>query len=101
MKHTPAASTDRGPQSGEEFLARPEHAEVSRQVRAAPPRYRNAIGKYSIHRSPSCLACGLCVKTCRYGVHVRPEGDRLLQRPLDYRCIGPACLDTAWESRNR
>ena len=60
----------------------------------APPRYRNEIGKYSIHRSPSCVGCGRCVKTCRYGVHVRPEGYRLVQRPLDYRCIGPACAET-------
>jgi len=88
---TPAATH---PQPVEEFLARPGYAEVSREVRTAPPRYRNEIGKYRVHRSSSCVACGRCVQTCRYGVHVRPEGYRQMQRPFDYRCIGPACAET-------
>ena len=79
------------PQAADEFLANPEYAEVSREVRPAPPRYRNEIGKFSIHRASTCIACGRCVETCRYGVHVRPEGYKLMQRPLDYRCVGPDC----------
>jgi len=82
------------PQSIEDFVSRPEFAEVSRQVRPALPRYRNEIGKFSVHRASSCIACGRCVETCRYGVHVRPEGYRLPQRPFDYRCIGPDCAGT-------
>jgi glutamate synthase domain-containing protein 2/ferredoxin len=72
----------------------PDVGEVSREVRPAPPRYRNEIGKYSIYRAPQCAACGRCVETCRYGVHVRPEGYLRVMRPYDYRCIGPTCKDT-------
>jgi ferredoxin len=74
--------------------ARPESAEVSREIRPAPPRYRNEIGKFGIHRGPRCAACGRCVDTCRHGVHVRPEGYLHVMRPYDYRCIGPGCKDT-------
>ena len=78
----------------EDFLSRPEYAQVSRQVRHAPPRYRNEIGKFSIRRSSACAACGKCVDTCQYGVHVRPKGYRAVMRPFDYRCIGPDCAKT-------
>jgi len=88
---TPAATR---PQSAEEYAARPDYAEVSREVRAAPPRYRNEIGKYGVYRSSDCVACGRCAELCRWGVHVHPEGDRRMQRPLEYRCIGPACAET-------
>ena len=71
----------------------PEYAEVSREVRHAPPRYRNEIGKYAIHRASNCAACGRCVDLCPYGVHVRPDGYKQLVRPFDYRCIGPECAD--------
>jgi ferredoxin len=74
--------------------ARLEYAEVSREVRPAPPRYRNEIGKYSIHRAPHCASCGRCVEICGHGVHVRPEGYLHVMRPYDYRCIGPDCKDT-------
>jgi ferredoxin len=71
----------------------PEFAEVSREVRHAPPRYRNEIGKYTIHRASNCAACGRCVELCQYGVHVRPDGYKQLVRPFDYRCIGPECAE--------
>ncbi|HEY6009589.1 MAG TPA: hypothetical protein VIU40_14785, partial [Geobacteraceae bacterium] len=80
--------------SPDAFLSRPDYAEVSREVRPAPPRYRNELGKYSIHRASHCEACGRCVETCRFGVHVRPEGYLHVMRPFDYRCIGPGCKDT-------
>jgi ferredoxin len=71
-----------------------ESAPVSRAVRIAPPRYRNEIGKYAIHRSSDCIACGRCIETCAHQVHVRPAGYRSIIRPLDYRCIGFACAKT-------
>src|SRR5512142_2204605 len=80
--------------SPDPFPSRPEYAEVSREVRPAPPRYRNEIGKYSVHRASHCAACGRCVETCRHGVHVRPEGYLHVLRPYDYRCIGSGCKDT-------
>jgi len=81
-------------QSAEEFIERPDHAEVSREVRPAPPRYRNEIGKFSVYRSSDCIACGRCVETCPHGVHVRPDGYRPMMRPFEYRCIGPDCAET-------
>jgi glutamate synthase domain-containing protein 2 len=68
-----------------------EYAEVVRQVRPAGPRYRNEIGKYSIHRAATCLSCGRCAERCPEGVHSRPAGYRQPLRPFDYRCIGPEC----------
>ena len=81
-------------QSGEDFLARPEYAEVSREVRPCPPRYRNEIGKYRVHRSSACTACGRCAEVCQYDVHVRAKEYQLAVRPYDYRCIGPDCAKT-------
>jgi glutamate synthase domain-containing protein 2 len=66
---------------------------VKREIRPAPDRYRNAMGKYRIDRLASCTSCGRCVEVCPYGVHVKPEGYVYLLRPQDYRCIGPACSD--------
>ena len=71
-----------------------EHPQIAREVRPAPPRYRNELGKFSIHRSSACVNCGRCVELCPYGVHTRPEGYRFVVRPFDYRCIGPACAET-------
>ena len=77
--------------AAEDFLDQPGYAQVTRDVRSALPRYRNEIGKFSVHRSSDCKQCGRCVETCSYGVHTRPDGYRSLIRPLDYRCIGPDC----------
>lgn len=79
---------------GDEFLARPDFAEVSREVRPAPPRYRNEIGKFSIRRASICVACGRCVEVCQHHVHIRPDGYRSILRPFDYRCIGFGCADS-------
>jgi len=94
MSSTPSTIARTTPQSAEDFASRPDFAEVSREVRPAPPRYRNEIGKYSIHRSSACRACGRCAEVCPHGVHTRPDGYRLMVRPFDYRCIGPACAET-------
>ncbi|MHC4442702.1 MAG: glutamate synthase-related protein [Planctomycetota bacterium] len=81
-------------QSPDEYLSRPEYAQVTRQVRLAPPRYRNEIGKFSVHRAYTCKKCGKCVEVCPFGVHTRPEGYQLINRPFDYRCIGTECEKT-------
>jgi glutamate synthase domain-containing protein 2 len=66
---------------------------TGRSIRPAPPRFRNELGKYSIHRSSDCTNCGTCGKVCARGVHVLPEGYRQMLRPFDYRCIGFTCRD--------
>ncbi len=91
---TDQAKPSEAPQTPEELLAHPEYAEVTRQVRHAPPRYRNEIGKYHVHRSSKCIKCGKCAEICPYGVHTRPTGYRQMVRPFDYRCIGPDCAKT-------
>jgi glutamate synthase domain-containing protein 2/NAD-dependent dihydropyrimidine dehydrogenase PreA subunit len=82
------------PRHVEETALEPEYVRVSRLVRPAPPRYRNPIGKFRIHRDSNCIACGECIRLCPHGVHLRPTGYRLPLRPLDYRCIGPDCAKT-------
>jgi glutamate synthase domain-containing protein 2/NAD-dependent dihydropyrimidine dehydrogenase PreA subunit len=78
----------------DETASRLEYTQVSREVRPAPPRYRNEIGKFSVHRNSNCQKCGKCVELCPYGVHVRPDGYRSVLRPFDYRCIGFDCEKT-------
>jgi glutamate synthase domain-containing protein 2/ferredoxin len=66
----------------------------AREVRPAPDRYRNAIGKYRIDRLESCISCGRCVEACPQGVHVKPTGYAFTLRPQDQLCIGPECAGT-------
>ncbi|MHB1034409.1 MAG: glutamate synthase-related protein [Pirellulales bacterium] len=94
MSTTPSIPPRTEPEPPADFVARPEYAEVSRQVRPAPPRYRNEIGKYSIRRASTCAACGRCVEVCEQGVHVRPAGYHAIVRPFDYRCTGFGCAET-------
>ena len=44
------------PTAGRRRSRRPDYAEVSREVRPAPPRYRNEIGKFSIRRASTCVS---------------------------------------------
>jgi glutamate synthase domain-containing protein 2 len=81
-------------ESPEDFSSEPEYARVSREARPATARYRNEIGKFSVHRSSSCQRCGKCVELCPHGVHVRPHGYRSVLRPFEYRCIGFECEKT-------
>ncbi len=68
--------------------------QVDREVRPAPDRYRNVLGKYKIDRLAACKSCGRCVEACRYGVHVKPAGYAFTLRPQDHLCIGPECAET-------
>ncbi len=67
---------------------------VSRTVRPAPDRYRNALGKYRIDRSADCAGCGTCARVCPQGVHAKPAGYAFTLRPQDHLCIGPECAKT-------
>jgi glutamate synthase domain-containing protein 2 len=67
---------------------------IAREIRPAPDRYRNALGRYSIRRSADCAACGTCAALCPEGVHVKPAGYTFVLRPQDHLCIGPACAAT-------
>ena len=67
---------------------------VEREVRPAPDRYRNVLGKYKIDRLAGCTSCGRCVEVCHYGVHQKPEGYAFTLRPQDHLCIGPECAES-------
>jgi glutamate synthase domain-containing protein 2/NAD-dependent dihydropyrimidine dehydrogenase PreA subunit len=69
-------------------------AEVSREVRHAPSRYRNQIAKYIIRRNDSCDMCGKCVQACPQGVHVLKPGYKYFSTLRNHACIGPACAET-------
>ena len=68
--------------------------QVAREVRPAPDRYRNPLGRYRIGRSADCAACGTCAAVCPHGVHIKPQGYRYPLRPRDHLCIGPECAGT-------
>lgn len=85
------ATTGAKPQATEDYINHPDYAEVSRKPKTCAPRYRNQIGKYSIHRDSNCIHCGKCVELCPHDVHLRPDGYKTVIRPMDYRCIGFEC----------
>ncbi|MFC1823430.1 glutamate synthase-related protein [Thermodesulfobacteriota bacterium] len=66
------------------------------EVLRTPSRFKNPIGKYRLHRTPECIACGKCVEICPYGVHEIKRG-RLLTR-FHYRCVGPDCPEPCTEA---
>ena len=68
--------------------------EVTREVRPAPPRYRNEIAKYIIRRSSACKLCGQCAANCPRGIHVLKPGYKLFSAPQLNVCVGPSCRDT-------
>jgi len=68
--------------------------QVDREIRPAPDRYRNVLGKYKIDRLARCASCGRCVQVCPFGVHEKPEGYAFTLRPRDHLCIGPECAET-------
>jgi glutamate synthase domain-containing protein 2/ferredoxin len=61
-----------------------------------PSRFRNPIGKYRLHRTHECIACGKCVELCPYDVHVIKIGHVLTKN--HYRCVGPECPNPCYEA---
>jgi glutamate synthase domain-containing protein 2/ferredoxin len=61
-----------------------------------PSRFRNPIGKYRLHRTDDCIACGKCVEICPYGVHVMRRGRVFVEN--SYLCVGNDCQEPCHES---
>jgi glutamate synthase domain-containing protein 2/NAD-dependent dihydropyrimidine dehydrogenase PreA subunit len=60
-----------------------------------PSRFRNPIGKYRLHRTVACTACGKCVEICPHGVHELRRG-RVVTKS-HYRCVGTDCPTPCYE----
>jgi len=63
----------------------------SREVKHTPDRFRNALGKYRVHRSEACVKCGTCESICTREVHVHPDGYADFLTGLDSRCAPERC----------
>ena len=66
------------------------------QVVRTRSRFRNPIGKYRLHRTGDCIACGKCVALCPYGVHVMRRGKVFVEN--HYLCVGEDCPEPCHEA---
>ena len=67
-------------------------SQPTREIKPAPDRWRNSLGKYRVWRNDSaCIKCGKCQEICPRGVHVRPEGYVDFVKGLDWRCTAETC----------
>jgi glutamate synthase domain-containing protein 2 len=65
--------------------------------KTVPDRFGVKHGAWRIEVDRSkCTDCGVCVASCRYDVHRRPDGKRRLEEPVHSRCIGKACMENDW-----
>ncbi|MBN1376031.1 MAG: 4Fe-4S binding protein, partial [Dehalococcoidia bacterium] len=71
-----------------------QQAEVQREIKPAPPRYRNELAKYIIRRSDDCTLCGKCAEVCPQGVHILKPGYKYFTAPHQHVCVGPSCQGT-------
>ncbi|UCF83564.1 MAG: 4Fe-4S binding protein, partial [Desulfobacteraceae bacterium] len=60
-----------------------------------PSRFRNPIGKYRLHRTNDCIACGKCAEMCPYGVHIVRRGQVFVKN--HYLCTGVDCPEPCYE----
>jgi glutamate synthase domain-containing protein 2/ferredoxin len=61
------------------------------EIVKVPSRFKNPIGKYRLHRSNECIACGKCVEICPYGVHVKRRDKVFVEN--HYLCVGHDCKE--------
>ncbi len=87
---SPAVAAAPPPPAAEGTLAGSPAADAAA---SGPHRFAVALGAYRVIVDPAlCTDCGLCVETCRPGVHRRTEGKAALEEPRHERCLGPSCI---------
>jgi glutamate synthase domain-containing protein 2/ferredoxin len=59
------------------------------EVKKAPSRFRNALGKYRVTITNACDNCGLCITLCPYGVYT--AGARKPRVVAEHFCLGVQC----------
>ncbi len=65
-----------------------------REVKPAPDRFRNSLGKYRVWRNEElCKKCGKCQEICPRGVHQRPDGYVDFVRGRDWLCTAERCRE--------
>jgi len=62
-----------------------------REIKHAPDRFRNGIGKYRVWRTDACNKCGKCQEVCPRGVHVLQDGYVDFLTGLDWKCTAEKC----------
>lgn len=62
--------------------------------KAALQRFPNYVGRWIVEVDRDiCTDCGLCVNSCKVGVHRRVAGKAVLEEPLHWRCLGEKCKE--------
>jgi glutamate synthase domain-containing protein 2/ferredoxin len=59
------------------------------EIKEAPSRFRNALGKYRVSITNECNNCGLCLELCPYGVY--KKGTKRPKPAFDHLCLGTPC----------
>jgi glutamate synthase domain-containing protein 2/ferredoxin len=71
-----------------------EKAFVFPEIKEAPSRFRNALGKYRVSISNACNNCGVCLEVCPYGVY--KKGMRRPKAASDHLCLGLSCAQKSF-----
>jgi glutamate synthase domain-containing protein 2/NAD-dependent dihydropyrimidine dehydrogenase PreA subunit len=74
---------------GVDLMVKDAHNFVFPEIKEAPSRFRNALGKYRITISKACNNCGLCVELCPY--HVFAKGMKRPRANREHLCLGQPC----------
>ncbi len=85
------------PGSASEGESRVDSAPAVPDPARGPRRFAVGLGAFRVAVDRSrCTDCGLCVASCRPGVHRRTEGKTALEEPRHDLCLGPTCLENDW-----
>lgn len=65
---------------------------VEEEKEGSQTRFPNQLSSWIVQIDRSlCVDCGLCVSSCKMGVHRRLAGKTVLEEPLHWKCLGDVC----------